>query len=250
MGTAGETIRLLADQIRQLESSCRTCEPSAIPLGIGGLGELFPQGLSAGSLVELLSRTAGAGAWTLALVLARCACGERKTLLIADPERCFYPPAATKFGVDLERTIIVRPNNVRDALSALAEALRCSAIGVGIGVFERLHDRDSRRLQLAAEAGGTIGVLLRPASARETPSFAATRLLLEPVPSARGRRRLRVQAIRQRQGAGGPAFGEVNPFVKTHAARVLEIDDATGHVRALSELELAADRPSSARPAG
>ena len=134
MAAPEETVRHLAERIRQLETSFRLGEPSSIPLGTGGLGELFPAaGLSAGSLVELLPREPGAGAWTLALILARYVCGERKTLLIADHERCFYPPAARKLGLDPQRTVIVRPKNTNEALLALAQALRCAAIGTAIG---------------------------------------------------------------------------------------------------------------------
>jgi protein ImuA len=239
---ATETIRALADRIRTLETSFRPCAPTTIPLG--ALSEVFPDGLSAGSLVELLPRAPGAGAWTLALILAHHACGERKTLLITDPERCFYPPAAQKFGMDVKRTIIVRAKKPSDALLALAQALRCSAIGAAIGAFDKLTDRDARRLQLAAEDGGTLGVLVRPASALHAPSFAAVRLLLAPLPSARGRRRVQIEVVRFRSAACGLA-----KRAKPQAAN-LEIDDATGHVRPLSALELAADSPPQARATG
>ncbi len=239
-----ETIRVLADRIRALESSVRPCEPASIPLGIGGLGELFPEGLSAGSLIELLPHAPGAGAWTLALLLARHACGEQKTLLIADHERCFYPPAARKFGLDPNRTVIVRPRTAGDALLAVTQALRCSAIGTAIGAFERLTDRDGRRLQLAVESAGTVGVLVRPLSALYAPSFASVRLLMEPLPSAHGRRRVRVEVLRCRHAACGVA-GSATP-----QAACLEINDATGHVRVLSPLELAADLAAAARATG
>src|SRR4029077_11136926 len=72
MTASGETVRDLAERIRTLETSFRLVEPTAIPLGAGGLGDLFPGGrLSTGSLVELLPSAPGAGAWTLALLLAR-----------------------------------------------------------------------------------------------------------------------------------------------------------------------------------
>jgi len=197
----GETVRLLAERIRTLETSSRSCEPTTIPLGAYGLGDLFPAGrLSSGSLVELLPRVPGAGAWTLALLLARHACGECKTLVIADPERCFYPPAARKLGIDSGRTIILRPRASGEALVAVAQALRCSAIGAAIGAFERLADRDGRRLQLAAESAGAVGVLLRPVSTIGSPSFASVRWLMDPLPSARGRRRMRLEVLRCRGG--------------------------------------------------
>jgi hypothetical protein len=234
MTAPAETIRLLADRIRHLESSARLCAPAAIPLG--GLAELFPHGLTAGALVELLPSGPGAGAWTLALTLARHACGERKTLLIADPERCFYPPAACKFGLDVERTVIVRPRQAREAISAVVQALRCGAIGATVGAFERLADRDARRLQLAAEAGGALGILVRPPAALGAPSFAAVRLRLEPLPSRHGRRCLRVEVLRCRQAAR----------TKPQTTCQVEIDDATGHVRAFSALELAENLASPA----
>jgi protein ImuA len=256
MNDPGETVRLLAERIRRLESACRPCAPASIPLESGGLGELFPQGLAAGSLVELFPRVPGAGAWTLALILARHVCGEQKTLLIADPERCFYPLAARKFGLDPGRTVIVRPRTANEALLTVAQALRCCAIGTAIGAFERLADRDGRRLQLAAESGGTVGVLLRPVSALNTPSFAAVRLLMDPLPSSRGRRRVRLEVLRCRQTAGGSAFAEKRQTVGHFSANAkpqavwLEIDDATGHVRAFSPLELATDLASAARSTG
>jgi protein ImuA len=240
--TAPETIRDLADRIRTLETSFRPSDLATIPLGPGGLGELFPEGLTAGSLVELLPRMPGAGGWTLALLLAKYACGERKTLFIADYERCFYPPAAHKFGLDPKRTILVRPKKPGDALLALGQALRCSAIGAAIGAFERLHDRDARRFQLAAEAGGGIGILLRPASALGVPSFAAVRLLLDPLPSLHGKRRIHLEVIRCRQTA--------SPLAPRLSSLALEVDDVTGHVRAFSALELAADSPRTARSTG
>ena len=237
MTVSGETIRHLAERIRTLETSFRPCVPATIPLG-GGLGDLFAAGqLSAGSLVELLPRAPGAGAWTLGLLLARHACGERKALLVADPERCFYPPAARKFGIDPDRTIIIRARTSGDALLATAQGLRCPAIGTTLGAFERLADRDGRRLQLAAESAGTVGVLLRPVSAMGSPSFASVRLFVEPLPSVRGRRRMRLEVFRCRGGQEGKTV-------------CLEIDDASGHVRAFPLLELAADAAATARSTG
>jgi protein ImuA len=245
MTASGETVRHLSDRIRTLETSFRLVEPATIPLGGGGLGDLFPGGrLATGSLVELLPSAPGAGALTLALLLARHACGERKALLIADTERCFYPPAARKYGIDLDRTIIVRARTSADALLALAQSLRCTAVGAALGALDRLTDRDGRRLQLAAESGGAVGVLLRPMTALGSPSFASVRLRLDPLPALRNSsfaiqspRRMRLEVLRCRGGCEGKTIG-------------VEVDDATGHVRTFSLLELAADLASSARSTG
>jgi protein ImuA len=245
MTASQETLRHLAERIRTLETSLRLVEPTAIPLGIGGLGDLFAGGrLSTGSLVELLPSAPGAGAWTLALLLARHACGERKALVVADAERCFYPPASHRYGIDLNRSIIIRPRTANEALLALAQSLRCTAIGAALGRLERLTDRDGRRLQLAAESGGAVGVLLRPMTTLGLPSFASVRLRLDPLPSIRSSsfaiqslRRIRVEVLRCRGGSEGKAIG-------------VEVDDATGHVRTFPLLEFAKDVASQARSTG
>jgi len=63
-----------------------------------------------------------------------------------------------------------------DVLWAMEEALRCRAVGLVIGEL-RARDIDqvaTRRLALAAAAGNTLGLLLRPAP-DDTLSAAATR---------------------------------------------------------------------------
>src|SRR5262245_18838665 len=124
----------LAQRIREIEASARPHQHTTIPLGVPGLDKILPEGrLPAGALVELLQTAEGAGAWTVALVLARQACGDDKVLLVADPQRCLYPPAATKLGIDLERTIVVRPKAPASALIAAVQGLRCAAIGAVVG---------------------------------------------------------------------------------------------------------------------
>ena len=225
MRTSTERLRELAERIREMEAGGRA-HGTAIPLGISGLAEIFPEGLPGGSLLELLAAEEGAGLWTLALAMAKEACGERKGLLIADPRRSFYPPAAARWGIDLERTIVVRPRTAREAVGAAAESLRCPAVGAVIGWFERLGPTDFRCLQLAAEAGGGVGLLLRPGSAQGSPSFAAARLVVSPVPSSNGRRWFALEAARCRGGKAGTKI-------------TVEIDDEAGSLRVPAALAAA-----------
>jgi hypothetical protein len=228
-----QTLRQLAQRIRLIESTHPTA-PMAIALA--GLGPLFP-GLAGGMLVELVVSAEGAGAWSLALALAKCACGDDRLLLVADPQHCFYPPAALQLGIDVRQLAIARCDNAKDTLLAASQALRSCAVGAVIGEFERLSERDGRRLQLAAETGGGLGIFIRPAAALQAPSFAAVRLLLSPLPSVATRRRILVQVLR------------CHPENKPRSALV-EINDATGDVRAFSPLDAATPAASSARPAG
>lgn len=223
-----DTIRLLAERIRQVESVMREPASASASLGTGGLADLFPgRALPRGALIELVAGAEGAGAWTLSLSLARLACDEARALLVADHQHWFYPPAAWRTGLDQRRLVIVRSRDANETLLALCQSLRCPAIGAAMGRFDRLGERDSRRLQLAVEAGGGIGVLVRPHSARAAPSFATLRLLLNPMPSCQSRRRVRIEVLRCRGGRNGRSL-------------VLEIDDETGAVHSLPGLAPAA----------
>jgi hypothetical protein len=71
---------------------------------------------------------------------------------------------------------------------------------------EKLDDHLFRRLQLAAEAGETLGLLLRPARALAEPSWAEVRWLVEPLsslPSPEGiaSRRVKLSLLRSAGGA-------------------------------------------------
>jgi protein ImuA len=213
----------LAQRIQEIESRAHP-RRSPIPLGIPGLDDCLPaDGLPAGSLVEVLSTAAGAGAWTLALLLAERARGQHKALVVADDRGWFYPPAASKLGVDLERCLVVRPASLRDGAAAFRQALRCTAVGAALGWFDQLRPSESRHLQLAAETGGGVGFLLRPATAVRTPSFAVLRLLIHPLPARDFPRRVGVEVVRCR--------GWATTTSGATPSLILEIDDETGHVR-------------------
>src|SRR6185437_15597607 len=58
---------------------------------------------------------------------------------------------------------------------------RCPGVGATLARIDRLDDPAFRRLQLAAEAGGGRGFLLRPFRASREPSWASVRLLITPL---------------------------------------------------------------------
>jgi hypothetical protein len=190
-----------------------------------------------GTLVEWLNESEGSGGVMLALAVAGRALQRGGIFVLIDGPGEFYPPGLAGLGVPLERTVIVRPGDALSALWAWEQALRCKAVAVTLGRLERLNDRLFHRFQLAAEAGGGLGFLLRPAAQRAGPSKAALRLRVaarpcrEPLSLAR---RLRVEVLYCRGGAAG-------------AAAELELGHDTNPVRLLSEL---ADPAPAARAAG
>jgi hypothetical protein len=113
---------------------------------------------------------------TLSLLAAREACREGGALLVIDRQQIFYPPAAAAWGIDLDRLIVVRPRSARDELWAAVQSLRSPAVAAVWGMIDRLDGHAFRRLQLAAQSGRTLGLLLRPPSARGQPSWADVRL--------------------------------------------------------------------------
>ncbi|MFH1109215.1 MAG: hypothetical protein V1790_08485 [Planctomycetota bacterium] len=105
---------------------------------------------------------------------------DHRSIVLIDALGDFYPPAAWQHGVDFDRLIVLRPGNERDAFWAVDQSLRCPAVAVVIAPLTRLDDLLSRRLQLAAESSGCMGLILRSVRQR-TKSFAAVQMLLESV---------------------------------------------------------------------
>ena len=173
MNHPSKTLDLLAQQIREMETANR---PSVESIGSGcaSMDRCLPnRGYACGSMIELVRTAPGAGVSSLALMIAKQAIEKGKYLLVLDSQKQLYPPALQSLGVPLERVIVIHPGNHTDAVWAMDQGLRCSAVGAVIAEVGQLEDRVARRLQLATEQGGGLGILLpdRLAS-RSHPSWA------------------------------------------------------------------------------
>jgi len=132
-------------------------------------------------MIELLRSGTASGGASIALMIAKQAMIDGKFLCLIDPQRQFYPPAIASLGIPLERVIALQPANHADAIWGLDQALRCSAVGVVIADIGNLEDRVARRLQLASEQGGGLGIFLRDArSAKSQPSWADVQWQIRP----------------------------------------------------------------------
>lgn len=135
-------------------------------------------GLASGAIHEVLADPKGGGsvdAFVLLLAAASAASKSGGWMVWSDPERTLYPPALERAGVALERLLILRPRSPQDELWALAECMRCRGVAATVARVGRLTPVQARRLQLAAEQGGGIGVLVRPDDKRAANYAAATR---------------------------------------------------------------------------
>lgn len=201
-----ELIQDLKERLRSMERSGRPERAAVCSTGIDALDQLLPAGgLESGTLIEWLSEAEGGGATTLVLAVSARVLRAGGAVVVIDRQREFYPPAAARVGVPLERAVVIQPGNAADALWALEQSLRSRAVAVALARVEGVNDRACRRLQLAAEAGGSLGFLLRPIACRAAPSWAEARLLvraLPPRPKGRGEGGWRLQ-IEVLQGRGG-----------------------------------------------
>jgi protein ImuA len=101
-----------------------------------------------------------------------------------------WPPGLALFGLDPACLLLIDAAG-EDALWAAEQALRSPALAAVVAVLPRLDLAAARRLQLAAEAGGTLGLLLCPreaqrSEARPAPTAARTRWRVSPLPGRDG----------------------------------------------------------------
>lgn len=84
----------------------------------------------------------------------------------------------------LERSFVVEPGDLGERIWAIDLALRCAGVSVVIADGSALTMAMSRRLQLSAQAGGTIGCVARPPWERRALSAARTRWCVSPASSS------------------------------------------------------------------
>lgn len=176
----------------------------SISSGIHALDQFLPdRGFRPGALVEWLAATPGSGASFLALAAVRQM--QRRTEAVAaviDRQRNFYPPAAAAWGIDLANVIVIRPQTPAEELWALDQALRSTRLSAVVAWPEQIDSHTFRRLQLAAEESGVLGLLVRPDAVRREPSWAHLRLLVSTQMSSDSAWRQEVRLLRCRGGFG------------------------------------------------
>ncbi len=132
------------------------------------------------SLVEVLLDESGLGEVQLflpALVACQQSQGAPWLVWIAPPYEP-YAPGLAQQGIELTRLLIVRPPSATEALWAAEQALSSGVCAAVLLWLKGTDDRWLRRLKLAAEAGGALGVLFRPERHRFESSPASLRLLM------------------------------------------------------------------------
>jgi hypothetical protein len=176
--------------------------------GKGSLDARLPGGgWPTASLIEVLLDDTGLGEVQLFLpALVACqrsagqgSAGEAPWIVWISPPHEPYAPALAQQGIELGRLLVVRPTTATEALWAAEQALSSGVCAAVLLWLKGTDDRWLRRLKLAAEAGGALGVLFRPARHRFESSPASLRLLL-----TQGEHEAHLDLIKVQGGRPGP----------------------------------------------
>jgi protein ImuA len=207
---------------------------------LSSLEKLLPEeGLACGAIHEILSDH-DAHPWFFALLLARAALDAsagRGAVVWSDPAAELFPPALAA-AIPIDRLCLLQIEDESQRLWAVCQCLRCKGVAAVIAAPRKLSRIEARRLQLAAEHGGGIGLLLR--SVNSSPHYAAaTRWLVRPAPGNAAVQRWSVQLIHHH---GGIVSRESEPVLIEVPRDVFD----PNHVRAARPLE---HRPDAAEAA-
>ena len=199
--------------IAQIEGQNRRTG-AVLPFGLDAIdGRLPGGGLQLGALHEVAG--GGNGALTgaaAALFVAGIAARTRGKVLWVVGRTDLFAPALAEVGLEPDRVIYVEAGNEKAILACFEEGLRQGGLGAVVAEMASLPMTASRRLQLAAETGGTLGLALRrwrrqsDTSEFGQPTAAVTRWRVSVLPSAPlpvpgvGRARWLVELIRARAG--------------------------------------------------
>ena len=154
-------------------------------------------GWPAGALIEMGVSAWGIGELRLLLPVMRRLHEMRRWLIWIEPPFEPYAPALCRHGLDLQRMLMVETGAaVSDVWWAMEKFLRHPTAGLVMAWPKRLESTALRRLQLAAEDGGTLGVLFHRQQGTNSP--ASLRLALRA-----GGNDVDVTVLKARGGFGG-----------------------------------------------
>ncbi|ODN68479.1 ImuA family protein [Methylobrevis pamukkalensis] len=203
----------LRGQIARIEGRSRAARP-VLAFGLAEVDARLPGGgLALGALHEVAGGGNGAvdGA-AAALFTAGIAARTKGKVLWCITRSDLFAPALAQAGLAADRVIYVEAGDDRTALACMEEGLRHGGLGAVVGEVTRLSMTASRRLQLAAEATGALGLAIRrwhrqaDAANFAQPTAAVTRWRVSALPSpplpvpGLGRPRWRVELLRARAG--------------------------------------------------
>lgn len=230
----------LREQLRAIEGEGVRRHP-VLTFGIDGVDERLAAG---GIRCDALHEIAGEGArWgddaAATLFVAAIAARAQGPVLWVVRARDLFAPALYQAGLDPSRVLYAEARDDAELLALMEDGLRHRGLAAVIGEARRVAMASTRRLQLAAEGGRSVALLLkRPTRDGEdplaVPSAAVSRWRIASAPSVPvpweglGRARWHIACVRQRGG---------DPF-----ELIVEAADETGRLALPAAL---VDRPTA-----
>lgn len=185
-------------------------QPEIIPTGFEDLDRRLPGGgWPQKAITEIFVDHHGIG--ELSLLMPACAI--QKTLVWIAPPYIPYAPALARYGLDLQRLLLIHPSGPEhNALWAVEQVLR-SKRKVGILAWlKSVNNTALRRLQLAAEQQNNWAVFFRPADALRQRSPAALRLRLSAGSSSKAGGNFEIEILKCRGGRPGLVNIDISRF--------------------------------------
>ncbi|WP_291296147.1 ImuA family protein [Elioraea sp.] len=160
-----------------------------VPVAEGIDGTLPGGGLARGAIHEILTAKSGCSTAFCGYILSRAG-GLACWIMPPRAADIPWPAGLLAQGLDPACLVLVEVAG-QDALWAAEQALRSTALAAVAAVLPPLDLAAARRLQLAAEAGGTLGLILRPDDRhgegdQQAPTAARTRWRITSLPGQGG----------------------------------------------------------------
>jgi protein ImuA len=207
------TLSSLRADIQRIEGALARTK-TVLPFGLPEVDACLPGG---GLLEGALHEVAGGGNDVIDGAAAALFSAGVAARTVGKTLWCFtrsdlFAPALAQAGLSADRVIYVEAGDDKTVLACMEEGLRHGGLGAVVGELARLSMTASRRLQLAAESSGSIGIALRrwrrQAEAMDfgQATAAMTRWRISVLPSTSlpvpgvGRHRWLVELIRARAG--------------------------------------------------
>ena len=145
-------------------------ETEGLDTGFVELNQLLKTGgWPRSSLIEIQVDEWGQGELQLLLPMMAALSQQKKQLAWIAPPYTPYAPALHAAGIDLDYLLIIEQSEPADIAWAAEKCLRHAAAALVIFCLPLADARHIRRLQVAANTGGNIGVLLHCGAVRQTP---------------------------------------------------------------------------------
>ncbi|MCP5019546.1 MAG: translesion DNA synthesis-associated protein ImuA [Ketobacter sp.] len=150
-----------------------------IATGFHTLDQALPDGgLPCDSVAEILCPHWGCGETELVSSALASLSQQSRWLVWVNPPWLPYAPALRQQGIQLENTLIIHSKQDKDMLWAMEQCLASGACSAVQGWPHNPTPQQIRRLQLAAQKGHSLCLLMRPQAHMQQPSPAPLRLEL------------------------------------------------------------------------